>query len=68
MTFLNWYPANSHLFKVNNRNTRKGGEYVTPFSSVSIGDFEQVNINWDLPFCNKRKKSKKSEVDSPSWL
>ena len=33
-------PANIYLFKVNNRNT------FTPFSSVSIVDFEQVNVRW----------------------
>ena len=57
------FPANIYLFKVNNRNTRKGYEictsfssswcfysllwiYFTPFSGVSIVDFEQVNVNW----------------------
>ena len=25
---INSYPANIYLFKVNNRNTRKGGKYV----------------------------------------
>ena len=35
--------------------------YFTPFSSVSIVDFEQVNISWEvnliffLPFCNASK-------------
>ena len=31
------------MFKVNNKNTRT---YFTPFSSVSIVDFEQLNISW----------------------
>ena len=47
--------AKTHLFKVNNRNTRKRCEicsklkiktpvkYFTPFSSVSMLDFEQIN-------------------------
>ena len=29
------------MFKINNKNT-----YFTPFSSVSIVDFAQVNISW----------------------
>ena len=57
-------PANIYLpFKVNNRNTRTWSltsltsfwyfycrllTYFTPFSSVSIVEFEQVNINWVL--------------------
>ena len=34
------------MFKVNNKNTRKTS--LTPFSSVSIVDFEQVNVSWDV--------------------
>ena len=45
------------MFKVNNKSTRttygrRSGvfivnfEHISPFSSVSIGDFEQVNVNW----------------------
>ena len=57
-------PANIYLlFKVNNRNTRSWSltsltsfwcfycrllTYFTPFSRVSIVEFEQVNINWVL--------------------
>ena len=33
------------MFKVNNKNTRTTS--LTPFSSVSIADFEQVNVSWD---------------------
>ena len=25
---------------------REGGNYFTPFSNVSIFDFEEVNVNW----------------------
>ena len=51
-------PTNIYLFKVNNRNTRKKSEicsgvfivnfetYLTSFSSVSIVEFEQVNVSW----------------------
>ena len=48
--------ANIYLFKVNNRNTRKRCEicskltiktYFPSFSSVSIVDFEQVNVGWE---------------------
>ena len=46
------YLANIYLFNVNNRNTRKRYEICsklttkTPFSSsVSIVDFEQVNVS-----------------------
>ena len=39
--------VNIYLFKVNNRNNRKRCEaYFTSFSSNSIVDFEQVNVNW----------------------
>ena len=34
------------MFKVNNKNTRKTS--LTPFSSVSIVGFEQVNVSWDV--------------------
>ena len=41
-------PANIHLFKVNNRNIRKCEirSKLTTFSSVSIVDFERVNVCW----------------------
>ena len=47
-------PANSYLFKVNNRNTRTRCEICSKLtvktperrSSVSIVDFEQVNADW----------------------
>ena len=32
------------MFKVNNKNTRT---MSTPFSSVSIVEFEQVSVSWD---------------------
>ena len=43
-----------NMFKVNNKNTRTSfwcfycwlWTYFTPFSSVSIVDFEQANVNW----------------------
>ena len=34
------------MFKVNNKNTRMTS--TARFSSVSIVDFEQVNVNWDF--------------------
>ena len=34
------------MFKVNNKNTRMTP--MTPFSNVSIVDFEQVNVSWDV--------------------
>ena len=34
------------MFKVNNKNTRMTS--MTHFSSVSIADFEQVNVSWDV--------------------
>ena len=56
--FLRSYPANIYLFKVNNKNTRKTPvtsfwcfycqlwTYFTPFSGVSLADFEQVHVSW----------------------
>ena len=51
-------PANIYLLKVNNGNTKKRCEIcskltiktLTPFSNVSIIDFEQVNVSWDTLF------------------
>ena len=57
------FPANTYLFKVKNKNTKKRYEiclkltiktperrqlwtYFSPFSNVSIVDFEQINISW----------------------
>ena len=52
------YPPNISLFKVNNKNTRKRCEIWTkltiktaerrpsPFSSVFIVDFEEINVSW----------------------
>ena len=34
------------MFKVNNKNTRMTS--MIHFSSVSIVDFEQVNVSWDV--------------------
>ena len=36
------------MFKDNNKDT---GTYFTLFSSVSILDFEHVNISWDTFIC-----------------
>ena len=36
------------MFKVNNKNTRITS--MTLFSSVSIADFEQVNVSWVTSF------------------
>ena len=41
------------MFKVNNKNTRATTNddvvtYFTHFSSISIVDFEQVNVSWAL--------------------
>ena len=48
----NKIPANIYLFKVNNRNSlfKVFGQlwtYFTPFSDISIVDFEQINVSWD---------------------
>ena len=34
------------MFKVNNKNTRMTS--MMPFSSVSIVEFEQANVSWDI--------------------
>ena len=42
------------MFKTNNKNTITTSmtlnifQLVVPFSSVSIANFEQVNISWDI--------------------
>ena len=54
--FFLTHPSNIYLFKFNNRNSRKRYEIyskltiktrtTSPFSSVSVVDFEQVNVGW----------------------
>ena len=53
------------MFKINNRNTGKSCEicskltvktFFTPFSTVSIVDFEQVNVIWDISISFYLKK------------
>ena len=45
LTVVAKYPAKIYLFKVNNRNIRTLETYFASFSSVSIVDFEQVNVS-----------------------
>ena len=50
--YLLQFPANIDIFKANNRNSRKRCEVCskltikTPFSIVSIVEFEQFNVSW----------------------
>ena len=40
------------MFKFNSKNTKTTSftlTYFTPFPSVSLVDFQQVNINWGKP-------------------
>ena len=52
-------PANIYVFKINNKNTRKTSltsfgvfivnfVLISHFFSVSVVEFEQVNVNWDI--------------------
>ena len=41
------------MFKVNNKNTRTTS--VTAFCTVSIVDFEQVNVSWEYSEAPSRK-------------
>ena len=58
----------STVIKVNDRNNRKRYEIcpkLTPFSCVSIADFEQVNICWETNTlgansCLKSKEEQKN--------
>ena len=34
------------MFKVDNKNTRMTS--MTPFSNVSVVDFQQVNVSWNV--------------------
>ena len=36
------------MVKINNKNTKTISMTFTPFSSVSIFDFEQVNVSWTM--------------------
>ena len=36
------------MFKVNNKDVRATPRVFTPWSSVSIVNFEQVNVGWEL--------------------
>ena len=87
-------PANTYLFKVNNRNTWKRCKicskltkktpeqhhclhsvafivnflnYFLPFSSVSIVDFEQVNVFWNLLFTLNNKQTRTMTLTS-EWV
>ena len=64
------------MFKTNNKNTITTSmtlnifQLVVPFSSVSIANFEQVNISWDISSdqkikisnCNQEKLMKKISI------
>ena len=64
------------MFKTNNKNTIATSmtlnifQLVVPFSSVSIANFEQVNISWDISSdqkikisnCNQEKLMKKISI------
>ena len=53
MTFLT-DPSSNYMFKVNNNNTTTRLNMFkvnTPYSSVSIANFEQVNSCWEDNFC-----------------
>ena len=45
------------MFKVNNKNTITTGTYFTSFSNVSIFEFEQVNVSWEMSRfqCNQKR-------------
>ena len=43
INLLHYHPTNIYLIKVKNKNTRKRCENT----SVSIVDFEQVNVRWE---------------------
>ena len=54
---VQYISANLYLFKVNSKNTIKRCEicskltiktHFTPCSSISIVDFERLNVSWDL--------------------
>ena len=59
-------PANTYLFKVGNRNTRKTCKIcselknsrstsMAPFSAVSVVELEQVNVSWEYSEAPSRK-------------
>ena len=64
------------MFKTNNKNTIATSmtlnifQLIAPFSSVSIANFEQVNISWDISSdqkikisnCNQEKLMKKISI------
>ena len=45
------------MFKVINRNTRTNETFYvfTPFSSVSIVDFEQGSVSWEITLIRKER-------------
>ena len=73
-------PSNIYLFKVKNRNTRKNLKYVQSqqskhqtdtkdvvlvfLSGVSILDFEQINVSWEIV---KKQKAKPTLNNSKAY-
>ena len=47
------------MFKVNNKNTRTTPTYFTPFSGVSIIEFERVNVRFVHDISDSLKKGVK---------
>ena len=53
------------MFKVNNKNTRTTSTYFTPFSGVSIIEFERVNVRFVHDISDSLKRGvKKIEPNS----
>ena len=44
------------MFKVNNKNTSELWTYFTSFSTVSVVNFEQVNVSWASKYLPKSYK------------
>ena len=66
-------PGKIYLFKVNNRNIRKRREICsnstikTPFSCVSVVDFEQVNVCRDIFENHIQFSCDYREISSSNW-
>ena len=65
----NLFPTKIYLFKVDNRNTRKRCKMLfkvnnenTRTTSVSIIDFELVNVSWVEILCNNKQQTSSCRI------
>ena len=63
------------MFKTNNKNSRATSTYFTTLPSVSMGEFEQVNVSWEtnvprikLPTNKQNKDTYDALISIRLWI